>query len=185
MKIICFIVVLIKITKEVHSLKCHVNEKGDEPVETECKDTNNKLCMYDKFGKDDKMIARACMSNKDDKGKDLTPGCEESITTTTCYCDKDNCNHACTAKNCKKGSGPADPKTCEADCKAPGEEDQKTTQGGAAATGEGDQKATGDGAKTTGAANGTANGSQRFAESNQYLIAFLIIATLVTFIKNY
>ena len=202
-------------------MKCHVNDKGDEPVETSCEDPNDKFCMYEKFGE---MISRACMSNKDDRDDPINPGCKESITTTTCYCNTDNCNHACTAKDCKEGSGPADPKTCEADCKAPGEEDPKTTKDSAAATGEDDQKTTEDSAAATGdddqktskdtdvateeddqkttillhtdtdnAANDGAKttekaataGTQCFAEPNQYVIAFLIFPTLVTFIKNY
>jgi len=170
MRIIGFLALLLGILKEVHSLKCHVNKDASEdPVPTDCK--TDEICTHQLIGKllAAKAYKRSCMPKEKDgithtAGKCTKPPTEEPI----CACATDNCNHECTAENCKRPTnGTSFAEECDAKCKAP--------EGGSG---------NGDGAKTTGAA-ATGDGSQRVAESNIYALAFWILTALVTFLLTH
>ena len=149
------------------------------PVPTDCK--ADEICGHEVLAEfmGGVAIKRSCIP----KGKDgITAGkCTKEMDKPVCACDIDNCNHECTAVDCKRiENGPDVPieqvgKTvCDANCKAPegGNEDgAKTT--GKAGTGDGTgQAATGD-------------GSQTVAEPNKYALAFWILSALVTFLLTY
>ena len=170
---------IISISYLVHSLKCHVNAAANiEPVPTDCK--TDEICRHEVLLVTNgvEAIKRSCIP----KGKDgITAGnCTKEMDKPVCACDTDNCNHECTAVNCKRIENGKDVpielvgKTiCDANCKAP--------EGGSG---------NGDGAKTTGKADGTGqaatgDGSQTVAEPNKYALAFWILTVLVTFLLTY
>jgi len=157
MKIICFIVVLIKITKEANSLKCHVNEKGAEPKEETCKTGEDEWCNYSE-NKDG--VIRKCKGKKDDIGWEIKEGCIKTKEfkiggrvvpeTTTCACNSNNCNNNCIAGDkCTEVTVPEDkipqglPKDfkyeqCDSKCQAEGGgqgTDSKATEQSGGATG--------------------------------------------------
>ena len=79
------------------SLKCHVNQGGNDPVETTCEAPNNKFCVHNVV---EGVGIRACAGDKYSAGYGpITAkiGCqiEEFRKTTTCFCNTDNCNHEC------------------------------------------------------------------------------------------
>jgi len=138
-------------------------------------------------------IKRSCIP----KGKDgITAGnCTKEMDKPVCACDTDNCNHECTAVNCKRIENGKDVpielvgKTiCDANCKAP-EGGNGGNEGGNGGT----EGGNGDGAKTTGKAGtgdgtgqaATGDGSQTVAEPNKYALAFWILTALVTFLLTY
>jgi len=205
MKIISYILVLIEITKKVHSLKCHDNLLNQEPKPIDCA----TMCAYINLNGE---IARECMPKGNQKA-----GCTKTTfgmnLTTTCFCAEDNCNHECTASNCKNPSPvPNDAKArqmktdgveeCEAICK--NTTDTKTTEGqnstednalgttkddknptddSDAATDDDNQQPTGDNdeaehAKTTGNP-ATSRGNERDVESNQFVFVLWLLITLI------
>jgi len=100
MKLIVLVSILLKIMSGVYSLKCHVNLGGKDPVETTCEAPNNKFCAHahSVTTATGDVVVRACAG---DKYGTITAklGCHVldllGTKTTTCFCDKDNCNHDC------------------------------------------------------------------------------------------
>jgi len=125
MKIICFIAALIEITKEVHTLTCHVNEQDKEPKATLCVDPNISayLCGHIKRGNN---ITRECIPKEiEDKVACRKKIMKREIVLSYCLCDFDNCNHNCTAKEASCNRTYEDNvndikfEDCEAQCNAP------------------------------------------------------------------
>ena len=77
-------------------LKCHVNGKGAELKQVECKPPNNKFCNY--IIDEEKNITRNCSA-----GEGLWPKvrCIQTSKFTSCLCDTDNCNYQCRAEDCE------------------------------------------------------------------------------------
>jgi len=162
MKIICLIVVLIEITKKVHSLQCHVNKLGTKPTPTDCEASKEHFCTYDemKVGK----VARTCMPKGNEKA-----GCKKTtngeFVTKICFCATDNCNKdldTCLKESCTT----TDPKSrqmtdktngteeCPTKCQETVKNDTKTTEDNAAATSQQGQN------PTQGNASGTTKDDQ-------------------------
>ena len=104
-------------------LKCHVNGKGAELKQVECKPPNNKFCNYNID--EEKNVTRNCSA-----GEGLWPKvrCIKTSRFTSCLCDSDNCNYHCDADDCntiqisRRDDLDADIATydCKATCKAEG-----------------------------------------------------------------
>ena len=160
-------------------LRCHVNEKGKDPVPTNCK-ADKKVCGYVVNEIENSTVIRKCRK----KGKDGRCMKVEGHYIV-CACAIDYCNLNCTAESCKDGGPTArqmtglfpPAKICCANCKSP--------EGGSR---KGDQKPTGDCGEGNAAPNGTAatgDGIQRVADSKKNFLAFWILTTLVTFILTH
>merc|ERR1712136_265035 len=191
-RIIGFLVLQLEIMREVHSLKCHVNEAGKEPKETECVAPANELCGHVATGG---KIERKCMP----KGQ---IGCTKmGPEVTICLCEADNCNHECTAGTkcepvkpvARQMANASDVlEICDAKCNAPGGgsggDDAGATEGGANAAPTGNvpgateggagAAATGDGAGATGGGSAATSGNQRVVESNQFVFLIWILVIL-------
>jgi len=109
MKIICFIVVLIKITKQVNSLQCYKNTRGAEPENEICKAAENKWCKYEMIFykpyireelsrtmepiEERDMGERKCMGKTDFLGQEIKEGCV-----------KESCSQTYSSPKCKRES---------------------------------------------------------------------------------
>jgi len=102
MKIICFIVVLIEIMKEVNSLECHDYNDDEDPKTKKCEE--GEVCGYDIGGykKPPDMIFRKCMPKGNTGLVWLVGKCikKPTLTKTTCACDTDFCNYNCSVGIC-------------------------------------------------------------------------------------
>jgi len=96
MKILSFVFFALQTVWEANCLKCHVNEKGAEPKETECK-AEETYCMFEKHADGTKRQCSPEVAN-------AKHGCVkmEAMKSTTCFCQTDNCNNMCKAEGCKK-----------------------------------------------------------------------------------
>jgi len=200
MKIICFIVVLIEITKRAHSLKCHVNKQTEKPAPTDCNAENNKFCSIAEIGN---KTARGCMP--DGRKAGCTKRMLDGEMRRTCYCLTENCNESfdtclktvepekcieiTTPTKATAGTSKNNQTSTENDALGTSKEDQNQTEDNTKATGEGNQQSTGDDAKPTAendeetqtptgepAATG---GNQRVVKSNQFVFVLLILVTLI------
>jgi len=121
MKIICFIVVLIAIMKEIHSLKCLITIDDKDTDSKECEPGG--ACGYVIDNRKPNKPYRDCMT-KDMQGSLWTMGKCKTISKSRmqCACDTDNCNYNCSVGTCpikdtvERQMG--EPEECNAICKA-------------------------------------------------------------------
>jgi len=194
MKIICFIVVLIEITKKVHSLQCHVNKQTEEPKPTDCDKINNKFCAIAAIGN---MTARGCMP--DGKKVNCTNIMMDGEKRRTCYCQTKNCNE--NFETCLKQNNDVEnctEKTTTTKTTAGNsqnnqnstiKEDQNPIEDNTIATGEDNKQSTGDDAEATKEKDeetqtptgepAATSGNQRVVKSNQLVFILLILVTLI------
>jgi len=137
MKIICFMVIMIEIMKEVHSLKCYNHTDDKDPQPTECKAKNAK-CAYVIVHKpkEPKRVERKCIEK--DFNRWISGKCIKRILTTACTCDADFCNYNCSVGLCpdkvetklvqdKVETQMRKKEECDAICKAAAPEENGTT----------------------------------------------------------
>jgi len=106
-----------------HSLTCHDNMKGGDPVPKAC-EPNDKVCMHMKVGD---AITKGCSNAIMELKDKCLKATRNGTTMTTCFCDTDNCNEDCSPKDdCKpaapamrqiENSTPLPGETCTAVCK--------------------------------------------------------------------
>jgi len=125
MKIICFIVVLIEIMKEVHSLKCYTH-KGTKDLEPLLNDTTEcdpgQACGYalDHREESTMPIYRQCLPKEGEVWMWVIGKCLEDKVMTQCACDTDHCNYNCSVGKCPLEPNKEKKFECDGTCMAGG-----------------------------------------------------------------
>jgi len=116
MKIVCFIVVLIEIMKEVHTLNCHTHNNVEDPKPEDC--NPDEMCRYTiRKDKDPNKIIRDCMPKDNALGVNIGK-CIVTPIWTTCACDTYHCNNYCPTDKCPPPGEPGTKLECDTKCKA-------------------------------------------------------------------
>jgi len=97
MKVICFIVVLIEIMKEVHSFTCYVHKDDELPKDLKYCEPG-EMCSYEMKKVNPIEIYRGCIPKHEVDWK--LGKCLSNDYVTKCACDTENCNYDCSADKC-------------------------------------------------------------------------------------
>ena len=189
------------------SLKCHVNQGGNDPVETTCEAPNNKFCAHDEVAG---IVKRSCAGDKHAAGGGTITakiGCHimEIFKVTSCFCNTDNCNHECKS-HCESEQDPTNgPPMAETSAPAAPTNDSLVTEATTPAAkarrratkeckaeckapepgkpGEENTEKPGQSDKPGDKGDSTTGGSQQIANTFQGFFASLTVAIIVTSIN--